>query len=148
MIGRAVVFAIWLLITTFAASSALARRDILAQQQPSQELALGRWAGAIKTTGTELSFQIEFSLGPPPAYSSSRQEILKGTIDIPQRFVRGAKLTNIRFHPPTVHFEATDPISSPPAIFDGQLKNYQMSGTYRQGEARGTFALVRIRSVK
>jgi hypothetical protein len=148
MIGRAFVFAICLIAATIDASSALARWDVLAQGQPSQQPVLGRWAGAIKITGTEFSFQIEFSLAPPPVYSSSRQEILKGTIDIPQRLIRGAELTNIRFYPPTVHFEATIPISTPPAIFDGEFKNNQISGTYRQGEARGTFTLVRIKISK
>ncbi len=109
---------------------------------------MGRWSGAIKTGADEVSFQVEFRLSPPPSYSSSREEILEGSIDIPQRLVRGAELKNIRFDPPALHFEALGPVPSPTAIFDGGLKGNQLSGTYKQGATRGTFILTRIKTSK
>lgn len=115
-----------------------------AHSTQGQQSLLGRWVGSIGAMGTESSFQVDFKLGPQPEGSSAdpRQLILKGTIDSPRHRLKGAELKNVRLDSSRVHFELSFPTY---ALFEGNLKNDQISGTYEEGAFRGTFSLKRIR---
>jgi hypothetical protein len=107
-----------------------------------QQSLLGRWVGSISIMGTESSFQVDFTLGPQPSWSSKPpQQILKGTIDSPRHKLKGVELTHLRFDSSRVHFELPFPTF---ALFDGDLKNDKISGTYKEGKSRGSFSLIRI----
>lgn len=113
-----------------------------AYSSAEQQSLLGRWVGTISMMGTESSFQVDFTLGPQPSWSSKPpQQILKGTIDSPRHQLKGAELTHLRFDSSKVHFELPFPIF---ALFDGDFKNDKISGTYQEGKSRGSFSLIRI----
>lgn len=76
-------------------------------------------------------------------YKTEREGIA-ATIDVPNFFAALTRkdLKQVRFESSHVHFELEG--DSGTLVFDGQLKNDQISGTVRQGEAQGTFQLVRV----
>jgi hypothetical protein len=114
-----------------------------AHSTQGQQSLLGRWVGSIGVMGTDSSFQVDFTLGSQPEGSSAdpRKLILKGTIDSPRHRLKGAELKNVRLDSSRVHFELSFPTY---ALFEGNLKNDQISGTYEEGELRGTFSLKRV----
>lgn len=66
---------------------------------------------------------------------------LTATIDIPPQGAFGLPLRNVRFVAPAVHFEIADV----GAVFDGELAEGKISGTFEQAGATGTFELSRSR---
>lgn len=64
---------------------------------------------------------------------------LKATIDIPQQMAKGLELSNVRFESPKVHFEL---VAGPGlAVFDGELREGVIKGTFEQSGIKGTFEL-------
>jgi uncharacterized protein len=102
-------------------------------QQPLE----GHWEGAISIMGAQLGIRVDFK---------TDQEGLKATIDIPQQGAKGLVLKDFRFDSPKVHFEL--PAGPTIAIFDGELKGNEISGSFTQGPASGTFSLKRGAATK
>jgi len=102
-------------------------------QQPLE----GHWEGHISIMGTQLAIRVDFK---------TDQEGLKATIDIPQQGAKGLVLKNVRFEAPKVHFEL--PAGPGLAVFDGELKGDEISGSFTQGLASGTFSLKRGAATK
>jgi pimeloyl-ACP methyl ester carboxylesterase len=103
---------------------------------PQQSLE-GHWEGAISIQGYQLEIRVDFK---------ADREGLNGTIDIPQQGGKGLALKNVRFEDPKVHFEL--PAGATVAIFDGELKEDEISGSFNQGPATGTFSLKRGAALK
>jgi pimeloyl-ACP methyl ester carboxylesterase len=82
--------------------------------------------------GMRLGMRVDFKTGASG---------LTATIDIPEQRATGLSLKNVRFDAPKVHFEL--PAGPGLAVFDGELKNEEISGTFTQGPATGTFSLKR-----
>ena len=99
-------------------------------QAPAQ--LAGHFEGAILILGTELAIQVEFQAG---------DQGLAATIDIPQQGAAGLALANVRFDPPTVHFEL--PAGPGVAIFDGELRGEEIAGKFLQAGMAGEFRLAR-----
>ena len=116
MSRRAFVFTLALLLGFGAAAAA-------------QSPASGRWEGAITIMGQDLGIVVVLTADAPP----------KGTIDIPQQGAKDLPLANVRVEGQKVHFE----LAAGPgvAVFDGELKGEQLSGTFEQAGVKGTFAL-------
>jgi hypothetical protein len=98
----------------------------------TQQSLEGHWEGAISIQGIQLEIRVDFK---------ADQEGLKGTIDVPQQGGKGLALKNVRFEDPKVHFEL--PAGPTLAMFDGELKKDEVSGSFAQGPATGTFSLKR-----
>jgi pimeloyl-ACP methyl ester carboxylesterase len=92
----------------------------------------GRWRGAIEIQGASLEIEVAFTTGP---------QGLAASIDIPRQGAKELPLKSVSFEVPRVHFEL--PAGPGLAIFEGQLKDGVISGTFRQGGASGTFTLRR-----
>jgi len=90
----------------------------------------GTWEGAIQIQGIELSTVVTFA---------SEGDELTATIDIPQQNARGLELKNVSFDDPRVHFELDAGVSM--AIFDGELADGEIKGSFTQGPAEGEFYL-------
>ena len=97
----------------------------------------GHWEGAISIMGTDLGFGVDFA---------TSKEGLAATIDIPQQGAAGLKLTGVRHEAPKVHFEL--PAGPGLAVFDGELKDGEISGSFLQAGIAGTFHLKRGQSAK
>ena len=91
------------------------------------ESILGHWEGAIRVLGADLIIMLDFETEE------------KATIDIPQQGATGLTLSNVSFDPPRVHFE----IMEVGAVFDGELKDGEISGEFEQSGISGTFNLKR-----
>ena len=63
------------------------------------------------------------------------------TIEMPSSGLTRIELKRVSFQSPRAHFELDR--SSGTLVFDGQLRNNEVSGEVRQGDARGTFQLLR-----
>lgn len=92
----------------------------------------GHWEGAISIQGLQLGIQVDFK---------ADQQGLKGTINIPQQGAKGLALKEVRFEAPKVHFEL--PAGPGLAVFDGEFKKDEISGSFIQGPSAGTFSLKR-----
>jgi hypothetical protein len=98
----------------------------------AQQSLEGHWEGAVSIQSTQLEIHVDFK---------TDQEGLKGTIDMPRQGGKALALKNVRFEDPKVHFEL--PAGATVAIFDGELKKDEISGSFNQGAASGTFSLKR-----
>jgi pimeloyl-ACP methyl ester carboxylesterase len=99
--------------------------------KPAQPAGLaGKWEGAIDVLGTKLGIAVT---------ATGAGSELKATIDIPQQMAMGLPLTNVRFEPPKVHFELVAPPGV--AVFDGELRDGTIRGSFEQGAVKGTFEL-------
>lgn len=87
----------------------------------------GYWEGSIQVLEAEIIITVDFETNE------------KATIDIPQQGAKGLVLRNVSFEPPRVHFE----IKEVGAVFDGELKNGEISGEFEQSGVTGTFTLER-----
>lgn len=92
----------------------------------------GRWEGAIQVMGGTLNISVDFKAAPEGA---------QATIDIPQQGARALALTAVRVDLPKVHFEL--PAGPGLAVFDGELKDGVMRGSFKQGGVEGSFELKR-----
>ncbi len=102
---------------------------VFAQTPPTVQ---GVWDGAIHVAGQDLAIHVTFAL---------EKEALKATIDIPQQSAMGLALANVKAAGDTIHFEL--PAGPTVAVFDGTLKGDAISGSFTQGQAKGTFDLKR-----
>lgn len=101
---------------------------LLAQPAPA-----GRWEGAITIMGQKLGISVVFT--------AEGNGALSATIDIPLQGGRAIPLRNVRADGTRVHFEL--PSGQGPAIFDGEIKADQMSGSFEQASMKGTFEMKR-----
>jgi uncharacterized protein len=96
----------------------------------------GYWEGFVDRQGAKLGIKVEFK---------TASDGVKAVIDIPDLYIHGYKLTNVRFEPPSVHFEL--PLSREPDKFDGALKGEVIEGTYSgsfyQAESRSAHFILR-----
>ena len=97
----------------------------------------GHWEGAIRVVGMDLRMLVDFK---------SHEEVLMGTIDIPQQSGKGLRLTNVRYGPPKIHFEL--PASIGLAVFNGELNGDMISGDFSQAGVKGKFHLQRGKTRK
>ena len=106
---------------------------VMAQPSPpSQSPVEGRWEGAILIVGSELKIEVTFKTAGTG---------LSATIDIPQQGAANLPLTAVRSEAGKVHFE----LQAGPglAVWDGELRDGEISGRFTQGGAEGTFRLKR-----
>ncbi|MGH9388683.1 MAG: alpha/beta hydrolase, partial [Vicinamibacteria bacterium] len=97
----------------------------------------GHWEGAISIMGADLQIGVDFA---------TSKEVLGGTIDIPKQGAAGLKLSAVRHEASKVHFEL--PAGPGLAVFDGELKDGEISGSFLQAGMAGTFHLKRGQSGK
>ncbi len=95
----------------------------------------GHWEGAISIMGQDLGIKVDFR---------SDATGLKASIDIPMQGAIGLPLTNVKFETPKVHFEL--PAGPGLAVFDGEMKGDQISGSFSQSGMTGTFQLKRAQA--
>ncbi len=86
-----------------------------AAQQPID----GYWEGFVEHQGAKLGIKVEFK---------TAADGIKAVIDISDLYIHGYKLTNVRYEPPSLHFEL--PLSREPDKFDGAFKGEFIEGTY------------------
>jgi pimeloyl-ACP methyl ester carboxylesterase len=98
----------------------------------AQQSLAGHWEGAISIQGVQLGIQVDFK---------ADQDNIQGTIDIPQQGAKGLALKNVLWKEPKVRFEL--PAGLTLAVFEGELKQDEISGSFTQGPASGTFSLKR-----
>jgi len=103
---------------------------VLTVSAASQDRPAGRWEGAIQVMGGALDITIEFK-APPEGWQAN--------IDIPQQGALGLALTSVRIEPPRVHFEL--PAGPGLAVFDGELKDGVIRGSFKQAGVEGSFEL-------
>lgn len=104
----------------------------LASPASAQPGMAGRWEGGINVLGGRLAIVVVLT---------AEANAVKGSIDIPQQNGKGLALTNVRVDATKVHFEL--PAGAGLAVFDGELKDGAISGTFEQGGITGTFDLKR-----
>ncbi len=93
----------------------------------------GHWEGAISVMGQELIIKVDFAVD---------EDVLSGTIDIPQQGAFQLPLTNIKYESPKIHFEL--PVPNAKADFDGVLAGDEISGDFLQSGVKGSFNLKRM----
>ena len=71
----------------------------------------GRWEGVIVHQNATLGLRVDFT---------NATDGIKAVIDIPDLYIHGYKLTNVRYESPMLHFEL--PLSGDPDKFDGTCK--------------------------
>jgi uncharacterized protein len=122
----------WAITGLCVLASAVAGSEVRAQgARPAQAAGFsGRWEGAIDVLGTKLGITVT---------ATGTGAALTATIDIPQQSAMGLQLTNVRYEPPRVHFELVAPPGL--AVFDGELRDGLIKGTFEQGAVKGTFEL-------
>jgi hypothetical protein len=98
----------------------------------AQEKLDGRWKGTLDAPGASLTIEVAFK---------TTSDGLTGTIDIPEQNAKDLQLKNVRFEPPKVHFELPSGLGQ--AVFDGELKDNVISGSFQQSGVHGTFKIKR-----
>ena len=98
----------------------------------AQDGVIGRWDGEIGIMGSELGISV---------YFENADEELAARIDIPQQGAIGIALTNVRYEHPSVHFEL--PAGQGIAVFDGQMSDDSIGGSFTQAGFEGTFSVTR-----
>ncbi|MBM4159527.1 MAG: alpha/beta hydrolase [Ignavibacteria bacterium] len=93
---------------------------------------LGTWNGAINIMGQSLAILVHFK---------SVANELKATIDIPPQNAYGLNLKDVRYESPKIRFEL--PAGPGLAVFDGELKDESIVGSFTQAGMTGTFSLTR-----
>ena len=103
---------------------------LVAVAAPGTERIAGRWEGAIEVLGGTLGIAVDFK---------TAADGWQATIDIPQQGAQGLALTAVRVEPPKVHFEL--PAGPGLAVFDGELADGVIRGSFRQAGVEGSFEL-------
>jgi CubicO group peptidase (beta-lactamase class C family) len=93
----------------------------------------GRWDGVITIMGMDLGIIVNFTRD---------DDLLTGTIDIPQQGASGIELHSIRFDAPDVRFEMLE--GPQLAAFEGALEDGVISGIFLQAGIEGTFELLAV----
>ena len=115
-----------------AASSQPTAKDQQQSKDAGTHGLVGDWSGAIVAAGQNIEIHLHF-------HESGGE--LSGTIDIPEQAASGLPLEQIQFKPPNVSFILH--AGSDTAQFKGTLEGGRMSGSFQQGPASGTFAVIR-----
>lgn len=102
----------------------------LLQSAFPQSSVVGHWEGSIKIQGQELIIKVNFKSEP---------QGLSATIDIPQQKAKDLPLKEVRYQPPTVHFEL--PAGPGLAVFDGERSDSSIAGKFTQAGIIGSFSL-------
>ncbi|HEY6119243.1 MAG TPA: alpha/beta fold hydrolase [Pyrinomonadaceae bacterium] len=99
----------------------------------------GSWVGEFRLANQSRFTKVNFK---------TEKEGIKATIDLPtfSSSLTSLDLKRVSFDSSHVHFELDG--SSGRLVFDGQLKTDEISGEVRQGEARGTFQLLRLARIE
>jgi len=79
----------------------------------------GYWEGFVERQGTKLEIKVEFK---------TAADGIKAFIDIPDLYIQGYQLANIRYELPNIHFELA--INRDQDKFDGTLKGEFIEGSY------------------
>lgn len=98
----------------------------------------GIWVGEFRIENRSTFIKVKYTTG---------REGVQATLDLPS-FSSGLtsiELKRASFAAAGVHFELDG--GSGTLVFDGQLKNDEISGDVRQGEVRGTFQLKRVAKI-
>jgi pimeloyl-ACP methyl ester carboxylesterase len=105
---------------------------VLSPSAFAQSPVAGRWEGAITVMGQDLGIVVVITdIG----------SVLTATIDIPQQGAKAIPLRNVRSDGTRVQFQL---VAGPGlAVFEGTLKEDVISGTFEQGQAKGTFEIRR-----
>lgn len=109
-----------------------AKVQSVAEAPPHLRSLIGTWSGAIDIMGQSLGIVVQFK-------SVANQ--LKATIDIPQQNARALNLKYVILDHPKVHFEL--PAGPGLAVFDGELKQDSITGSFSQAGVTGSFRLKR-----
>jgi len=100
----------------------------------SQNSIEGHWEGSIVREGAELSVSFDFT--------REAGGDLKAIFNSPTQRAMGIPLQRINFGSRKIHFELVG--DSTTIIFDGDLNNENISGQFRENDAKGTFLLRRV----
>jgi hypothetical protein len=95
----------------------------------AQQSVMGRWEGNLVLVGGRLGIVVEFS---------NAGDSLNATIDIPQQWAVGLRLSNVSYRPPRLHFEL--PAGPGLALFNGTVAGDSAYGDFRQAGFTGTFS--------
>lgn len=121
------ILAFVLLLGAYAVIGCLAAKDAGVHEVD------GHWEGAMSVMGQELIIKVDFAVD---------EDVLSGTIDIPQQGAFQLPLTNIKYESPKIHFEL--PVPNAKADFDGVLAGDEISGDFLQSGVKGSFNLKRM----
>ena len=105
-------------LTSFRSNRNVSRKSTLNPPILDQAIA-GYWEGVIAHHGTELRINVEFKNDPSG---------LSATIDVPDFYILGYKLSKVTANGPQVHFEL--PLGAAPDVFEGTLKDQGIEGKY------------------
>jgi len=92
----------------------------------------GSWEGAIQLPSMDIGMSVNFE---------QSADSLNATIDIPMQGAYGLELKNVKFDDPKVYFELETSMAA--AVFDGKLEDGKITGSFKQGPAKGEFYLQR-----
>ena len=98
----------------------------------AQSSLAGEWVGGYEINGNYVPVNARFKL---------EDSAVSAMLDLPLFEEAGVALGQVRFVSPKLHFELARRIG--PLAFDGELNGDTILGTVEQGNARGTFHLVR-----
>lgn len=104
----------------------------LVAQEPGPSAIEGRWVGQWVRDGDKLEVSMRFSRdrsGYTGSFSSDQLRV----IDIPMQ--------KIQYESPRVSWQVVGDFTT--TTFDGELRNEEISGKFRDGDAEGTFAFTR-----
>ena len=90
----------------------------------------GHWEGALVREGAEVAVSFDFT---------SEAGGLKASFNSPTQRALGIPLRNVSYTAPKVHFELVGDATT--ISFDGELTGDEITGQFREGEAKGTFSL-------
>jgi pimeloyl-ACP methyl ester carboxylesterase len=124
-----VILACGLLLSAYGAGRHLEAKDAAVNE------VAGHWEGAISVMGQKLIIKVDFA---------ADENVLSGTMDIPQQGVFQSPLTNIKYESQKIHFEL--PVPNAKADFDGVLAGDEISGDFLQSGIEGSFNLKRTAS--
>jgi pimeloyl-ACP methyl ester carboxylesterase len=127
VVALTAILAFVLLLGAYAVSGCLAAKDAGVHEVD------GHWEGAISVMGQELIIKVDFAVA---------EDVLSGTIDIPQQGAFQLPLANIKYESPKIHFEL--PVPNAKADFDGVLAGDEISGDFLQSGVKGSFTLKRM----
>jgi len=119
-------------VITLVALITLMSSIFFAGRAVAQPAVAGRWDGSINVLGGQLTITVNLT---------ADANTFKGTIDIPQQGAKALPLTNVRVDATKIHFEL--PAGPGLAVFDGELKDGTILGTFEQAGITGTFELKR-----
>ncbi|MBN1434609.1 alpha/beta hydrolase [Candidatus Fermentibacterales bacterium] len=116
-----------------AVSAAVLSLSACGGETPTELDLIGTWEGRIDVAGISLQVKVDF-LGAG--------ETLQATIDIPEQSAFGLPLVGVALRGDSVRFDLPSNLGT--ARFAGVLSGDNISGSFTQGGAEGSFALSRV----